>query len=193
MGISCSGFLMYLGLDRIYDIPHHNIIFSADYRKNVSEITETLERSADPSIYVQNASPRDPSLAPQGCSALYVLVPAPNCRSGLDWRVHKAEYRERVLDILEKKAGLGGLRQHIVQELILTPDDFEREKLVYRGAVFNLAHTVDQMLWMRPHNAFEEFDHCYLTGGGTHPGSGLPTIVQSGLISADLIQAKAGR
>ena len=60
------------------------------------------------------------------------------------------------------------------------------------GGVFNLAHTVDQMQYWRPHNEFEEFGSCYLVGGGTHPGSGLPTIYQSGIISADLIHKRFG-
>ena len=70
---------------------------------------------------------------------------------------------------------------------MITPDDWENEKLVYRGAVFNLGHSINQMLYFRPHNAFEEFENCYLAGGGTHPGSGLPTIIESGRISAGLI------
>jgi phytoene desaturase len=61
---------------------------------------------------------------------------------------------------------------------------------VYKGAVFNLGHQISQMLMFRPHNKFEEFDNCYLAGGGTHPGSGLPTIYQSGIISASLIMKK---
>jgi phytoene desaturase len=55
------------------------------------------------------------------------------------------------------------------------------------GATFNLAHTLTQMLYFRPHNRYAGFDNCYLVGGGTHPGSGLPTIYESGRISANLI------
>jgi|GEM_PF-5056433 len=43
------------------------------------------------------------------------------------------------------------------------------------------------MLYFRPHNKFQEFKNCYLVGGGTHPGSRLPTIYESGRISANLI------
>jgi len=192
MGLSCSGFMLYLAVDKQYDLAHHNILFSQDYKQNVTEIADTLQLSDDPSVYVQNASHTDPTLAPPGCSTLYVLVPAPNRRSGIDWSEAKAEYRERVLRILEQKAGLTDLRQHIVAERVVTPDDFETDKLVYQGAVFNLAHTVGQMLWMRPHNKFEEFAGCWLAGGGTHPGSGLPTIIQSGVISAEGILAQEG-
>jgi phytoene desaturase len=58
---------------------------------------------------------------------------------------------------------------------------------VYEGATFNLAHNWAQLLYLRPRNKFDELDNCYLVGGGTHPGSGLPTIYQSGRIAANLI------
>ena len=60
------------------------------------------------------------------------------------------------------------------------------------GATFNLAHSLGQMLYFRPRNKFEELDNCYLVGGGTHPGSGLPTIYESGRIAANLISRRHG-
>jgi phytoene desaturase len=63
---------------------------------------------------------------------------------------------------------------------------------VFYGATFNLAHTLRQMLYFRPRNRFEELRNCYLTGGGTHPCSGLPTIYESGRITANLISRKYG-
>jgi phytoene desaturase len=184
---SCSGFMLYLGIDRVYDIPHHNIIFADDYRQNVREIAETLQLSEQPSIYVQNAVKTDPTLAPAGKSTIYVLVPIANNRSGIDWAKHQQRYRDKVLDILETRAGLPNIRQHIEVERRFTPHQWEHELDVYDGAVFNLAHSIDQMLYFRPHNEFEEIENCFLVGGGTHPGSGLPTIYESGRISAGLI------
>ncbi len=189
---SCSTFMLYLGTDRTWDIPHHNIIFAPDYRKNVAEIAEAHELSRDPSVYVQNPCVLDPSMAPPGKSALYVLVPITNNESGIDWEKETPAYRELVLDILESRAGLAGLRSHIVCEKVLTPLDWEQRYNVYRGATFNLAHNVGQMLVWRPHNRFEEFKGCYLVGGGTHPGSGLPTIYESARISAELLMEDAG-
>jgi phytoene desaturase len=187
-GLSCSGFLLYLGLDTVYrDIPHHSIVFAPDYRRNVREIAETLVLSEDPSVYIQNASVTDPTLAPPGCSTIYLLVPIANNRSGIDWEAEKGRYREKVLDIVETRGGLTDLRKHIVAETMMTPADFERDKAVFDGAIFNLAHSIDQMLLFRPHNEFEEIGNCYLVGGGTHPGSGLPTIYESARISAGLI------
>ncbi|WP_425447615.1 phytoene desaturase family protein [Dethiothermospora halolimnae] len=189
---SCSTFMLYLGVDKIYDIPHHNIIFSDDYKKNVDEITKYKILSEDPSIYIQNASVSDSSLAPEGKSTIYVLVPVANNSGNINWKEEKSKLREKVLDIMENKAGLKDIREHIEVERIITPIEWEEEKDVYRGAVFNLAHNVGQMLYFRPHNEFEEFENCYLVGGGTHPGSGLPTIFESGKISSKLIMKKDG-
>ena len=136
--------------------------------------------------YLRNASLHDPTLAPEGKSSLYILVPVPNQASGIDWKRQAAEFRERVLDAIARRTPWGDLRADIEVEKIITPADWEASG-VYRGATFNLAHSIDQMLCFRPHNHFEEIDGCYLTGGGTHPGSGLPTIYQSGIIAARLI------
>ncbi len=118
-----------------------------------------------------------------------VLIPMPNNKSGIDWETQKDKVREQVLDMLEKRTPLKNIRDLIVTEHVITPADWEKSG-VYLGAVFNLSHSFDQLLMRRPHNKFEEADNLYLVGGGTHPGSGLPTIYESGRIAADLISEK---
>lgn len=187
---SCSTFMIYLGLDKVYDTNHHTIIFADDYKKNVEEITDSKKLSEDPSIYVQNASVTDPTLAPDGKSALYILAPVPNNFSEIDWETHKDTFKGLVFDTLEKKSGFKNLQNHIEVEKVLTPHDWEKEILVYKGATFNLGHQLSQMMVLRPHNRFEELENCWLVGGGTHPGSGLPTILESARITANLLQEK---
>ncbi len=184
--ISCSTYMLYLGIDRRYDhLPHHNIVFASDYRRNIDEVTRTGVLSEDPSVYVQNASVTDPTLAPEGQSTIYILAPVPNNRSGLRWPEEEAAFRERVLDRVERRGGFAGLRDHIVVEKRITPADWEGGYRVFEGATFNLAHNFMQLLSFRPHNRFEELDRCWLVGGGTHPGSGLPTIYESARISSN--------
>ncbi len=184
---SCSTFMLYLGLDKKYDIPHHNIIFADDYKVNVSEIAETKILSKDPSFYLQNASATDPTLAPEGKSALYVLVPVPNNKSNIDWNKEKESFRRLIFDKIKQKTELKDIEEHIEFEKVITPYEWEKDYGVYKGATFNLSHKLFQMLYFRPHNRFQEFKNCYLVGGGTHPGSGLPTIYESGRISANMI------
>lgn len=190
---SCSAFMIYLGIEGQYDLPHHSIVFAEDYKKNVEEITKTMKLPDDPSIYVQNAGVTDSTLAPDGKSTLYILAPVPNNMSGIDWETHEASFRDLVFDTLEQKSGFKGLRSRIQTEIIVSPRHWEKNHYVYEGAVFNLSHHLRQMMVFRPHNKFEELDNCWLAGGGTHPGSGLPTILESARITVHLIEKKTAR
>jgi len=189
---SCSTFMLYLGLDTIYDVTHHTIAFARDYQKNLDEIANRKVLSEDISFYVRNSSVTDPHVAPEGHSAVYVLVPVPNNSSGIDWDKEAGRFRDLVLDSMEARTSMKDIRQHIQVEHIIHPGSWEGEHSVYNGATFNLAHSLGQMLYLRPRNRFEEWKHCYLVGGGTHPGSGLPTIYESGRISANLLTASYG-
>lgn len=190
---SCSTFMLYLGLDRTYpEMKHHTIVFASNYQKNTQEIFSTRQLSDDISFYIRNDQVTDTTVAPEGKAGIYVLVPVPNQSSGIDWETEKAGFRELVLDKIAARTPMGDLRPHIVAERVITPADWDSSG-VFQGATFNLAHTMNQMLYFRPHNQFEELENCYLVGGGTHPGSGLPTIYQSGLIAAHLIEKKYAR
>jgi phytoene desaturase len=188
---SCSTFMLYLGLDKIYDLPHHTIVFAGDYRRNIEDIFQHKTLSDDLSFYVRNASVTDPTLAPPGHSALYVLVPVPNNSSGIDWSREKEAFRDRVIRAMQARTGMEDIAEHIREEIVYTPDTWQGMN-IHLGATFNLAHTLSQMLYFRPRNKFEELERCYLVGGGTHPGSGLPTIYESGRIAANLIARKYG-
>lgn len=184
---SCSTFNLYLGLDKVFPIAHHTIVFSKDYRTYVQTLTKQLTLSEDPSFYIHNPSPLDPSYAPKGQSAMYVLVPVPNLLANVDWPTFKATYMENTINRLEKVPGLKDIRKHIIQQHALSPLDWQDQYHVHLGANFNLSHKFSQLLYLRPHNQFQGVKNLYLVGGGTHPGSGLPTIYQSALIASDLI------
>ena len=188
---SCSTFMLYLGLEGEYpDLAHHTIYLSGDYIKNLKDIERDHVLSTDPSIYVQNACVTDPQLAPKGYSTMYVLAPVTHQTGSIDWRREAASFREVVLRQVER-LGVKNLRDRIRYERMVTPLDWEAGYHIHRGATFNLAHSLDQMLHRRPHNRFEDLEGVYLVGGGTHPGSGLPVIyssarITSGLVSEDL-------
>ncbi len=190
---SCSTFMLYLGLDKIYeDQPHHHIIFAEDYHKNLQEVLEGRTISRDMSVYIRNSSITDPTVAPPGHSQLYVLVPTVNTRHGHDWEEEKAAYTEQIIDRMIEKTNMKDLREHIVAQTVLTPKGWQ-DSGIFLGATFNLAHTLRQMLYLRPQNKLKGFDNLYLVGGGTHPGSGLPTIFESGRITANLIDQANGQ
>lgn len=184
---SCSTFMLYLGIEgTLPHVAHHTIHLSADYRTNLREIEAGLP-PGDPSFYVQNACVTEPGLAPPGHSTLYVLVPVGNRHgAGVDWRAETPAFRAKTLAYLEK-IGITGIEQRIRYEKIVTPADWEHDMAIHRGATFNLAHSLDQMLSFRPRNRFEDIDGVYLVGGGTHPGSGLPVIFESARITSRLL------
>ncbi len=184
---SCSTFMLYLGLDTIYEKePHHHIVFADDYTRNVHDIQGERVVSDDMSVYIRNSSINDKTVAPEGHSQLYILCPTINTRNGYSWEENQRNYREKVLDRIIATTGMKDLREHIVEERCITPTDWEQAD-IFIGATFNFAHTMDQMLYLRPRNRLQGFDNVYLVGGGTHPGSGLPTIYESARISSNLI------
>ena len=189
---SCSTFMLYLGIKGdLPELAHHTIFLAEDYRRNIAEIEQGLA-PGHPSIYVQNACVTDPALAPAGCSTLYVLVPVGNrVNAMVDWPAEQARYRALVLKRLEA-LGVHDIEQRIVFEQVLTPSDWGADLDVFRGATFNLAHTLGQMLHWRPRNRFEDLDGVYLVGGGTHPGSGLPVIFEGARITAKLMAEDLG-
>jgi phytoene desaturase len=188
---SCSTFMLYLGLDiELPNVAHHNVILSEQYRENIAQI-ESGEIPEVPSLYVQNAGVTDPTLAPPGHSALYMLVPVPNLIQQPDWAAQSARYRDVALDRL-RTLGLPDLRPHIKYERVVAPQDWESDFSVGYGATFNLSHDLPQMLLFRPGNRFRDVEGVYLVGGGTHPGSGLPVIYEGARITTALLAGDLG-
>jgi len=189
---SCSTFMLYLGIDGRYDdLAHHTIYLSKDYLRNLDEIESSHVLSSDPSFYIQNACVTDQSLAPEGMSTLYVLLPVTHQHANVDWARETAGFRDLALRQLGR-LGLDDVRSRIRYERIVTPQDWDSQHQIHLGATFNLAHSLKQMLHLRPRNRFEDLESVYLVGGGTHPGSGLPVIYESAKITAKLLGKDLG-
>jgi len=190
---SCSTFMLYLGLEGMDEgLAHHTIYLSAEYKRNIAEIEAGAAPPKDPSFYVQNACVTDPDLAPPGHSTLYVLVPVGNrTGAGIDWVKEQARFRAIALQRLER-LGIRHVEKRIRFEKIMTPNEWETDLSIHRGATFNLSHSLDQMLCFRPRNRFEDLDRVYLVGGGTHPGSGLPVIFEGARITSRLLSQDLG-
>ena len=184
---SCSTFMMYLGIEGRYDdVSHHTIYLAKDYKQNLRDIESLHQLSADPSFYVQNAGVTDSTLAPRDHSTLYVLLPVTHETSAVDWAKETPRFRELALRQIEK-IGITDVAQRIRTERIITPAGWRDEFDLHLGATFSMAHSLDQMLHLRPHNRFEDVRGMYLVGGGTHPGSGLPVIFESARITSRLL------
>jgi phytoene desaturase len=141
-------------------------------------------------LYVHMPTRTDPSVAPAGCEALYVLVATPaRLEPGSDPAGEQARVRAAVLDVLDRKY-LPGLAEHIVVEHAIGPEHFRDVLNSPQGAAFSLQPTLFQSGWFRPHNRSRAVRGLYLVGAGTHPGAGVPAVLASGKIAAELIAAE---
>ncbi|TWT56583.1 phytoene desaturase family protein [Allorhodopirellula solitaria] len=193
---ACSGVVLYLGLNRRYEqLLHHNFIFSKDPKAEFDSIYRRGEVAPDPTAYVCAPSISEPGVAPEGGEALYVLVHTPYLRSGHDWKAMLPDYRDVILDKLERTAGMEGIRDAIVTEDALTPEDIHNRYRVLNGAIYGLASHGKFTGAFKPGNRRKEIPGLYLAGGAAHPGPGMPMVLMSGWIAADSLDqdARAGQ
>jgi phytoene desaturase len=179
---SMSLFVWYFGTDRQYpDVAHHTILLGPRYRELLRDIFSRHVLAEDFSLYLHRPTATDPSLAPPGGDAFYVLSPVPHLDSGTDWQAAAEPYRQRIQQHLEATL-LPDLGRHIVTSRMMTPQDFQDRLLSMRGAAFGLEPVLTQSAWFRPHNRSEDVRNLFIVGAGTHPGAGLPGVLSSARI-----------
>ncbi len=190
MKYSMSLFVYYFGTRRRYtdtDLAHHNIILGPRYQGLLDDLFNKHVLAEDFSLYLHMPTITDPSTAPEGCEGFYVLAPAPNQKSGVDWNMMAKPYRDRIVRFLEQNY-LPDLEENIIAEHWIDPLHFEGELNSYLGSAFSFQPVLTQSAWFRPHNKSEDFDNLYFVGAGTHPGAGLPGVLSSSIIVENLIQ-----
>lgn len=188
MGWSMSLFVLYFGTDRTYkdDVVHHTVVFGPRYRELLADIFHGDALPEDFSLYLHAPHVTDPSLAPPGGGSFYVLSPVPHLGNApLDWDKVGEVYADRILAALEQQ--LPDLRKHVVVRRWITPRTFETELAAYQGAAFSVAPTLTQSAYFRPHNKDPHIPGLYLVGAGTHPGAGLPGVINSAKATASLV------
>ncbi|MEM9731931.1 MAG: phytoene desaturase [Pseudomonadota bacterium] len=179
MHLSMSVFVWYFGTNRRFeDVDHHTILMGPRYKGLLKDIFDRKVLADDFSLYLYRPSACDPSVAPEGCDAFYVLAPVPNLDSGVDWAIEAEPYRQRIEAYLEKTV-MPGLKGSVVTSKIQTPEDFRDRLNAPLGAAFGPEPLFTQSAWFRPHNVSEEAEGFYLVGAGTHPGAGVPSVVTS--------------
>ncbi|MFQ3591542.1 MAG: phytoene desaturase family protein, partial [Chloracidobacterium sp.] len=189
---SCSGFILLLGTARKFDqLAHHNIFFSRDYPGEFAEIFDTLTPPRDPTIYVCATSRTDPTQAPPGGENLFVMVNAPAVCDAYDWDNVARDYRNQIVAQLES-VGLTGLSDSIVFEDMLTPKRFATWFNAHRGSIYGLSSNSLRNAFWRPPIRAREVRGLYFTGGGTHPGGGIPLVLLSGKLAAAAVASDIG-
>jgi phytoene desaturase len=173
------------------DIAHHEILMGPRYKGLLSDIFDKKHLSDDFSLYLHRPTVTDPSLAPDGGDAWYVLSPVPHLGGDTDWAAKHQAYTDRILDYLDERY-LPGLRDSIVVEHHVDPRYFRDTLNSYLGSAFSVEPTLFQSAYMRPHNQSQDIPNLYFAGAGTHPGAGLPGVMGSGKIVAELIGMAPG-
>ena len=187
MDWSMSLFVLYFGTDIAYDdVAHHTILFGPRYKGLLDEIFKGNGLPEDFSLYLHVPTVTDKSLAPEGCSSAYVLAPVPHLgRADVDWDEIAEEYGDRIIEALEVE--MPDLRNHIVTRRHITPKTFEKELAAFKGSAFSVAPKLTQSAYFRPSNEDSGIPGLYLVGAGTHPGAGLPGVLNSAKATVDLI------
>lgn len=176
---SMSLFVWYFGTKRQYkDVAHHTILLGPRYKALLDDIFERKTLADDFSLYLHRPTATDPSMAPEGCDAFYVLSPVPHLDSGVDWNKEAEAYRQAVSRYLSDSI-LPGLEEHLVTSRMLTPQGFLDDYLAFKGAAFSIEPVLTQSAYFRPHNRSEDVDDLYFVGAGTHPGAGMPGVISS--------------
>ena len=176
---SMSLFVWYFGTKKQYhDVPHHMIMLGPRYRELLTDIFKRHKLADDFSLYLHRPSASDPSVAPAGCDAFYVLAPVPHLGSGTDWSTQAEPFRQSIQDLLEKTV-MPGLGAEVISQKLMTPQDFKDRLWSYQGAAFGLEPLLLQSAWFRPHNRSEDVPGLYMVGAGTHPGAGVPGVLMS--------------
>jgi phytoene desaturase len=185
---SMSLFLIYFGTRRRHPhLAHHNVLFGPRYRGLLDDIFHKGVLADDFSLYLHAPTVSDPTLAPPGCEAFYVLAPVPHLGiSDVDWAVEGPRYRDRILQYLEARY-IPNLRADLVTSRIFTPLDFEQTFHAQHGSAFSLEPVLTQSAWFRVHNRDSHLRGLYFVGAGTHPGAGVPGVVNSAVATATLM------
>jgi phytoene desaturase len=185
---ACSGVVLYLGLVKAYDhLLHHDFVFSRDPHEEFEFIYRKGEPAPDPTCYLAATSRTEPGTAPPGGEALYVLVHTPYLRPHHDWKAMFPAYRRVILDKLKTTGKMPDIEDRIVFEAHLTPQDIHDRYRVLNGAIYGLA---SHGLWngaFKPANRSRDLKGLYLGGGAAHPGPGMPMVLMSGWIAADVL------
>lgn len=185
---SMSLFLIYFGTRSRYpNLLHHNIIFGPRYRELLADIFTRGRLADDFSLYLHAPTRSDATLAPPGCEAFYVLSPVPHLgKLAIDWQSEGPAYAERILAYLERYY-MPDLRREIVTQRIFTPQDFKTELNAHLGSAFSLEPRLTQSAYFRVHNRDKNIRGLYFVGAGTHPGAGIPGVVNSAKATAAII------
>lgn len=183
---SCSGLVWLWGVKKQHPaLAQHNIFFSADYQKEFAQIFDEKIPPEDPTIYVAITGKSDPAHAPAGGENWFVLVNMPYLTGKINWPQEVPRQRARILEKLRRRGF--DIANQIEAEFVLSPEDFYKNYLSNRGSIYGISSNHRRTAFKRPANRSRDLRGLYFAGGSTHPGGGVPLVMLSGKIAAELM------
>ncbi|MCH7627293.1 MAG: phytoene desaturase [Proteobacteria bacterium] len=185
---SPSLFVVHFGIEGTWPgIPHHMILFGPRYKGLLDDIYTHGVLPEDFSIYLHHPTVTDPSMAPEGMSTFYALVPVANMgKLPVDWEQIGPLLEKRILDEVGRRL-IPDIHSRIVTKFHYAPSDFATDLSAHLGSAFSLEPLLTQSAWFRAHNRDDAIPNLYLVGAGTHPGAGIPGVVGSAKATAKLM------
>lgn len=186
---SCSVISFFWGVDQPYPtLGPHTLFLANDYRQNFESIIDHLTLPTNPCLYIHAPTRLDPSMSPHGEDTLIAIVPVGHMseNNGQDWGALRDEARRQVFRRLAS-LGITDLEAHIKFETTFTPLSWRKRYNLMKGSTHGLCHNLTQLGYFRPSNRHSRYHNLYFTGASTHPGTGMPTAMVSGRLSAQRI------
>ncbi len=183
---SCSVISFFWGVDKPYpQLPAHTLFLADDYRGNFDSIIDDLTLPQSPSLYIHAPTRLNPTLAPTGQDSITAIVPVGHLdeTGEQDWPQLRERARQEVFARLDR-LGIDDLPEHIKFEVNYTPLSWRKRYNLVKGSTHGLGHTLMQLGYMRPHNRHAHYHNLYFVGASTHPGTGVPTALVSGRLTA---------
>ncbi|MGB0370807.1 MAG: 1-hydroxycarotenoid 3,4-desaturase CrtD [Opitutales bacterium] len=183
---SSSALIFYWGVgDTFPELGLHNIFFADDYLAEFRDIFENKCIHEDPTVYIHISSKCEDEDAPEGSENWFVMVNAPH-DTNIDWELEVDRVRALLIEKLGRLLGRD-LRGLIRCERILTPLMIEERTQSFQGALYGAASNDPWAAFLRHPNKAKNPDGLYFVGGSVHPGGGIPLVLNSAEIVADLI------
>ncbi len=188
---SLSAMVFYWGMKICQDkLAVHNILFSADYRREFRKLFGSKRFPDDPTVYIYISSGYKASDAPEGHENWYVMINAPRI-AGQYWakEIERARtaVKRRILEELDIDVD-----EHLVYEDVFTPEQIEKRTGSYQGSLYGISSNNMFAAFFRQGNRSKRFGGLYFCGGSAHPGAGMPLSMLSGRTAAGILKRRDG-
>lgn len=190
MAPSCL--IYYIGLNKkLPGVLHHTLFFDTSFAVHGKEIYTTKEWPSDPLFYMSVTSVTDPTVAPEGCENLFLLIPV---ATGLenDTETIREQYFDQLMDRLEKQLGIP-VRDAVIYKKSFSTSDFISEYHSFKGNAYGLANTLRQTAVLKPSCRSKKVNNLFYTGQLTVPGPGVPPSLISGEVVAGEVVRHFGK